>query len=72
MNDYTISLNDNKHNLKILSNNKIELNGANFEVELSQLSKSVFLLKVNNRVYQVTSNKNNSENYSFTIAGYSY
>jgi len=72
MNDYTISLNYNKHNLKILSNNKIELNGANFDVELSQLSKSVFLLKVNNRVYQVTSNKNNSENYSFTIAGYSY
>ena len=72
MNDYTVSVNNNKHNLKILKNNKVELNGDNFDVELSQLSKYSYLLKVNNRVYQVTSDKNNHENYLLTIAGYSY
>ncbi|MBU0475583.1 MAG: acetyl-CoA carboxylase biotin carboxyl carrier protein subunit [Bacteroidetes bacterium] len=72
MNDYTVSVNNNKHNLKILNNNKVELNGVILYVELSQLSKYSYLLKVNNRVYQVTSDKNNHENYSFTIAGYSY
>jgi len=72
MNDYTVSVNNNKHNLKILNNNKVELNGDNFDVELSQLSKYSYLLKVNNRVYQVTSDKYNHENYSFNIAGYSY
>ena len=60
MNDYTISVNDNKYNFKILTQNIIELNGTNFDVELSQLSQYSYLLKVDNRVYQITSNKNSA------------
>ncbi len=72
MNDYTVSINANKHSLKILGNNKIKLNGNNYNVELSQLSKYSYLLKVNNNVYQITSEKTDSQNYTFTIDGYLY
>ncbi|MDA3860378.1 MAG: hypothetical protein PF445_04050 [Melioribacteraceae bacterium] len=72
MSDYTVSINDNKHLLKILSNGKVELNGDNYEVELSQLSNFSYLLKVNDNVYQVTSEKLNGHDYNFAIDGYSY
>ncbi len=72
MSDYMVSIDDNKHSLKIFSNYKVELNGKNFEVELSQLSKYSYLLKVNNNVYQITSEKLDSQNYTFTIDGSSY
>ncbi|MCF6271462.1 MAG: acetyl-CoA carboxylase biotin carboxyl carrier protein subunit [Melioribacteraceae bacterium] len=72
MTDYIVSINDNKHLLKILSNNSIELNDDNYEVELSQLSNFSYLLKVNNRVYQITTEKFDGQNYTFTIGGFSY
>lgn len=72
MSNYIVSIDDNKHSLKILSHDKVELNGNNYEVELSQLSKYSYLLKVNNKVYQITSEELDSQNYTFTIDGYSY
>jgi biotin carboxyl carrier protein len=72
MADYIVSIDEKKHSLKILSNDKVKLNGDNHEVELSQLSKYTYLLKIDNNIYHVTSEKLNSNNYSFTINGSSY
>jgi biotin carboxyl carrier protein len=72
MSDYTVSIKDKKHLLKILNSEKISLNGKNFDVELSQLSKYSYLLKIDNNIYQITSEKINNEDYSFIIAGHSY
>jgi len=72
MTDYIVSIDEKKHSLKILSHNKVELNGNNHEVDLSQLSKYTYLLKVDNNIYHVTSEKLNNQNYSFTINGSTY
>ncbi len=72
MADYIVSLNEKKYSLKILSYNKVELNGDTYDVELSQLSKYSYLIIVNNNTYHVTSEKLNSDNYSFSINGSSY
>ena len=72
MADYIVSINEKKNSLKILSHDKVELNGNNHEVELSQLSKYTYLLKVDKNIYHVTSEKLNSQNYSFTINGSTY
>lgn len=72
MSDYIVSIDEKKHSLKILNHDKVELNGNNHEVELSQLSKYTYLLKVDNNIYHVTSEKLNSQNYSFTINGSTY
>ncbi len=72
MNDYIVSINEKKHTIKILDSNKVELNGKNYSYELSQLSKYSYLLKVDNKIFQITSEKINGQNYNFTIAGYSY
>lgn len=72
MNDYIVSINDKKHSLKILSADKIELDGKEYSYELSQLSKYSYLLKVDDKIYQFTSEKINSQTYNFSIAGYSY
>lgn len=72
MSDYTVSINDKKHALKIMRQNKVELNGDNYDVELSQLSKYSYLLRVNNNIFQVTSEKINGSDYNFVIDGYEY
>ena len=72
MSDYIVSIDENKHLLKILSQDKVELNGKNHTVELSQLSKYTYLLKINNKVYHVTSEKLNGHDYTFAIDGSSY
>jgi len=69
MSDYIVSIDENKHLLKILGQNKVELNGENYGVELSQLSKYTYLLKINNKVYHVTSEKLNGSDYTFAIDG---
>jgi biotin carboxyl carrier protein len=72
MNDYIVSINENKHSIKILNASKVKLNGKEYDFELTQLSKYSYLLKVDNKIYQVTSEKLNGQNYDFTIDGYSY
>ena len=72
MTDYVVSINSNKHALKILSKDRVELNGNNHKVELSQLSKHTYLLRINNNVYHVTSERVNNQSYSFTIDGFAY
>ena len=72
MTDYIVSIDEKKHSLKILSHNKVELNGNNHEVELSQLSKYAYLLKIDNTIHHVTSEKLSNQNYSFTINGSHY
>ena len=72
MSDYIVSINEKKYSLKTLGNNKIELDGSIKEVELSQLSHHSYLLKINNNVYQITSEKIDNENFALAINGASY
>jgi len=72
MTDYIVSIDKKKHTLKILSNKRVQLNGNKHEVELSQLSKYAYLLKIDNTIHHVTSEKLSNQNYSFTINGSHY
>lgn len=72
MNEYTVTINNDKHLLKVASSEKVNFNDTNYSVELSQLSKHSYLLKINDNVYQIISEKINNNDYLFSIAGHSY
>ena len=72
MNDFVVNTGLEDFNITINRSNKILVNEKKREVELSKLSNFSYLLKVDEKVYHITSEKNDSNNYSFFIDGFSY
>ncbi|MCP5064663.1 MAG: acetyl-CoA carboxylase biotin carboxyl carrier protein subunit [Ignavibacteriae bacterium] len=72
MNDFVVMVGEKKFEISTNRSNKVLVNNYQREVELSKLSDYSYLLKVDNRVYQITSEKIDSNNYSFFIDGFSY
>ena len=72
MNDFVVNTGLEDFNITINRSNKILVNEKEREVELSKLSDYSYLLKVDEKVYHITSEKNDSNNYSFFIDGFSY
>ncbi len=72
MNDFVVNTGLEDFNITINRSNKILVNEKKRDVELSKLSDYSYLLKVDDKVYHITSEKNNNNNYSFFIDGFSY
>jgi len=72
MNDFVVNTGSKEFNIKINRNNQIIVNNKERKVELSKLSDFSYLLKVDNKIYHITSEKNDSNCYSFFIDGFSY
>ena len=71
MNDFVVSSSKNKYNISI-NEDHVTIDENEFETNLTQLSNHLYLLKVNDKVYQITSQKINSGNFSLSIDGYSF
>ncbi|MEE9430120.1 MAG: biotin/lipoyl-containing protein [Melioribacteraceae bacterium] len=72
MNEFVVNLENKEFNISIDKTNKVIVNGKERNVELSKLSDFSYLLKVDEKVYHITSEKKDSKNYSFFIDGFSY
>ena len=72
MNDFVVNTGSKTFNVTINNSNTIKLNNNEHEVELSKLSDFSYLLRVDKKVYHITSEKKDSNNYSFFIDGFSY
>lgn len=72
MNDFVVTIDGKKKNLKIQNDNQIEIDGKKLSVEFSKINNYLFLLKVGDKVYEVTTTKSNSEKYNFLVYGRFY
>jgi biotin carboxyl carrier protein len=70
MSDYVITIDDQKFNFSNSISNKIQLNGINHNVNISQLSEYTFQLNIDNKVYHLTATKLESNKYSFLVDGH--
>ncbi len=70
MNDFVVSLNDKKKKIKILSGSTILIDGVEKNYDLSKVSDHCFLLKIGNRVYDITTSKFSSSRYGLLIDGH--
>lgn len=71
MNDYVVTSDDKKFNVSVNSVETIRINDKNYKINLSKISDYAYLLKVDNKVYQIAAEKNNNSHYSFFINGFS-
>jgi biotin carboxyl carrier protein len=69
MNDFIVTVNDEKRIVKVSDNNHVIIDGKKVKVELSKVNKHLYLLKYGNKVFEVTTTKLSNEKYSFLVTG---
>lgn len=69
MNDFIVTIKDIKRQIKIIDDSTLLVNGKNTNFELSNLSNGTGILKINNKVYEVSQQKLDGERISILING---
>jgi biotin carboxyl carrier protein len=69
MSEFSISLNGDKMILSFTKNGNVQIGDKEHSYELIPLNHYDYLLKIDNRVYELHNNKINSESFSITVNG---
>ena len=70
MNDFIVTLNNRKRSIKIIDDKSVVIDNKPFNVDLSKVNDYLYLLKVRNRVFEITTTKLTNEKYSFLLDGH--
>lgn len=70
MSDFVSTIDNEKISVSFNGKKNAKLNDSNIEYEVSQLSTHTFKVVINNKVFHVTSNKLNNDQYSFLVDGH--
>lgn len=70
MNDYIVSINSSKLNVKVLSESEIVLNTRKYIYELIPVSTHSYILKLDNKVFELSSEKINGELFKVLLNGF--
>jgi biotin carboxyl carrier protein len=72
VNDFVVSIAGRKKNVRVINEGSIQIDGHTLGVELSKVNDYSYLLRIGNRVYDITTQKMNAEKYRFFLNGRSY
>jgi biotin carboxyl carrier protein len=72
MNDFIISINSSKFNVQIINENELSFEEEIINYELIEVSRYSYLLKLNNEVFKLTSEKFNSDLFKVLVDGYHF
>jgi acetyl/propionyl-CoA carboxylase alpha subunit len=70
MNEFVVSLNNNKHSVRILPDGIVEINGRKVKADLSQINNCAFLLMINEKPYEIVCNKLDNGNFGLLLEGW--
>lgn len=69
MNEMIITINNRKHSVKINSSSEVEINNRKVPAEISQINNNAYLLRLGNKVFEITAHKLDKEKYGILIDG---
>ena len=69
MNDMIITINSKKYSVKITSSSEVEINNRKVSTEVSQINDNAYLLRFNNKVFEITAHKLDKDKYGVVIDG---
>ena len=72
MSDFVISVNSTKFNLEIINENELNYGDQKISYELIELNFNNFLLKLGNKLYELTAEKINGDLFRINVAGYDF
>lgn len=70
MNDFIVTINGKKEKLSVVNNHLVVNGNKEINVELSEINKHSYLLRIENKVYEVAVNRNGNDKYSFLLDGF--
>ena len=72
MNDFVVSVNSFKLNIRVLNDNELTADDEKFNYEILPVCNHSFILKLNNKVFELTSEKLNSDLFKVLLEGYQF
>ena len=69
MNDFVISVNSSKFDVKIINENELNFETEKIDYELIQIGSNAYLLKLNNKVFQLTAERIDSNSFNVLVGG---
>jgi biotin carboxyl carrier protein len=72
MNEFIVSIDGLKKTLTVIDHNNVILDGKNLRVRLSKLNQHLYLLKMGDKVFEITSNKLSKEKFGVLVYGHYY
>lgn len=72
MNDYVVTIKDKRNFVKISENSEILVNGRMHHYELIRINNSSYKLLIDQKIYDISSVKINSDKFIVSLEGYTY
>jgi biotin carboxyl carrier protein len=69
MNEYIVTADSNKINIKNEDESVAIINGRSYKYEITPVGNDTYLLKMNNKVYQLTAGRTGSEIFTIYVQG---
>jgi biotin carboxyl carrier protein len=69
MNDFVISVNSSKFDIKIIDENELNFNSEKIDYELIQAGSNAYLLKLNNKIFQLTTEQVDGNTFNVLVDG---
>ena len=69
MNDFVVSVNNSKLNVKVLNDNELTADEEQYNYELLPVCNHSFILKLNNKVFELTNERLNSDLFNVLLEG---
>jgi biotin carboxyl carrier protein len=70
MNDYTVTIENKKNILSVLNGTEVKLNGNKYNYEIIPSGCESYLIRLNERVYELTASKTSADTYSIIVGGH--
>lgn len=70
MNDFIVTLNGQKREICVIDEGTVRVAGKEVYYEVSKISDYSYLLKVGNKVYEITTTPLSNESYGFLVDGH--
>lgn len=72
MTEYVVTVKDKKNSVKISENSEILINGKTHHYELIQVNNYSYRLRIDQKIYDISSVKINSDKFVVSLEGYTY
>jgi biotin carboxyl carrier protein len=72
MNEFTATIGNKKKTIIIEPNSIVKVNGKNYKAELSHLNGQTYLLKIDNRLIEMSASRKNYGKFIVTIEGHTF
>ena len=72
MNEFVVTFNSRKKNVKLSGNNSIWVEDKEYNQELYQLSGDTYLLKLDNKIYEISVVKLDNDKFNISVDGKNY